>query len=134
MSDSTRPRQPKEPKRKSAKLTKIDAQLDALLKERETEIKRIGQEEYKRDTRRKILAGQAVLKEALRREQVRKFLYNLLNRDLTRPVDRALFDDLMEEWGLPPLPPLASPATTPASAGPVGGEAAEETTPEMEDA
>ncbi len=134
MSDSTRPRQPREPKKKSAKLTKIDAQIDALLKERETEVKRISQEEYKRDTRRKILAGQAVLKEALRREPVRKFMYNLLSRDLTRPGDRALFDDLMEEWGMPPLPPLASPAMTPVPIEPMSGQAAEEDTSEMEDA
>lgn len=133
MSDSTRPRQPKEPKKKSARLLKLDTQIDALLKERETEVKRISQEEYKKDTRRKILMGQAVQKEAQRREPVRKFMYNLLNKDLTRPGDRALFDDLMEEWGMPPLPPLDSPPPTPASGGLVDGQAPEEHTPEMED-
>ncbi|QBD75194.1 hypothetical protein EPA93_03970 [Ktedonosporobacter rubrisoli] len=134
MSDSTRPRRPKEPKKKSARLTNIDAQIAALQRERETEAKRINEEEYKKDTRRKILMGQAVLKEAQRREPVRKFMYNLLNRDLTRPGDRALFDDLMEEWGMPRLPPLDSIPPTPVSGGPVDGQAPEENTPEMEDA
>ena len=134
MSGSTRPRRPKEPKKKSARLTSIDAQIAALQRERETEAKRINDEENKKDTRLKILMGQAVQKEAYRREPVRKFMYNLLNKDLTRPGDRALFDDLMEEWGMPPLPPLDSTPPTPASGGPVGGQAAEENTPEMEDA
>lgn len=127
MPDNNRPRRPKEPKKKSAKLTNIDAQLDALLREREAEVKSINEAENKKDTRRKILAGQAVLKEALRREPVRKFMYNLLNKDLTRPGDRALFDDLMEEWGMPPLLPLTSAPPDQAPAATV-----EESIPEME--
>lgn len=108
MQDSKRPRQPKEPKKKSARLIKLEAQLKALETEKETEIKRINNEEYKKDTRRKILAGQVVLKEALRREPIKKFLYRLLDRDLKRQYDRDVFDDLMEDWGMPPLPPLTS--------------------------
>ncbi len=134
MPENNRQRRPKEPKKKSTKLTNIDAQLEALLREREAEVKSINEAENKKDTRRKILAGQAVLKEAVRREPVRKFVYNLLSRDLTRPVDRALFDDLMEEWGMPPLPPLTSAPPDQAPSRPVDGQAAEEDAPEMEDA
>ena len=37
-------------------------------------------------------------------------MYNLLDKDLKKQYDRDVFDDLMEEWGMPPLPPV-SPAT-----------------------
>jgi hypothetical protein len=132
MAENFRARQSKEPKKKTAKLSKIDAQIEALLKERETEIIRIREDEHKQDTRRKILAGQAVLKEALRREPVKRFLYNLLSKDLTRPGDRALFDDLMEEWGMPPLPPLPSVPPTSASSGPVNDKSTDDMIPETD--
>lgn len=134
MPDNNRQRRPKEPKKKSTRLTSIDAQIAALQRERETEAKRINDEENKKDTRRKILMGQAVQKEAFRREPVRKFMYNLLNRDLTRPGDRVLFDDLMEEWGMPPLPPLDSTPPEQAPVDSVDGQAVEQNTSEMEDA
>jgi hypothetical protein len=52
----------------------------------------------KTDTRRKILAGAAVLSEAETRPQYHAQLMRLLGRFLTKPEDRALFE-------LPPLSP-----------------------------
>jgi large subunit ribosomal protein L7/L12 len=49
------------------------------------------------DTRRKILAGALVLDMMERDEDTKKRFNNLLNKFITRPDDRALFD-------LPPLP------------------------------
>jgi hypothetical protein len=52
--------------------------------------------ERKNDTRRKILAGAAVLDEAEHKEEFKAALHKLLAKFLTRPEDRALF-------GLPPI-------------------------------
>jgi len=52
----------------------------------------------KDDTRRKILAGAAVLDEAENKPEFNALLLKLLGRFLSRPDDRALF-------GLVPLPP-----------------------------
>ncbi len=52
----------------------------------------------KEDTRRKILAGAAVLDEAKNNAAYKKSLYELIDRFYYRDDDRALF-------GLPPLPP-----------------------------
>lgn len=60
----------------------------------------------KEDTRRKILAGAAVLDEAEANAAYKNALYELLKRFLTRNDDRALF-------GLLPLP--AIPAKPPAN-------------------
>jgi hypothetical protein len=47
--------------------------------------------ERKNDTRRKILAGAAVLDEAEGKEEYKAALFKLLGKFLTRPEDRALF-------------------------------------------
>ena len=52
---------------------------------------------YKLDTRRKILAGAAVLDEAEHKPEYQATLLKLLGRFLTKPQDRDLF-------GLTPLP------------------------------
>lgn len=119
-----------QPKKKSPKLIRLEEQLSALEKEKEEEITRLNSEERSRDTRRKILAGQAVLKEASRRETFRKFLYNLLDNDLRKQYDRDIFDDLMQEWGMPPLPRLApSPGTALTQGGEGNTEAKAATSP-----
>ncbi len=70
----------------------------------------------KRENRKKVLAGAAVLSEADGDAEVRAWLLKLLNRFLTRPDERALFN----------LPTLASdkPGPEPLEAWPPGGELA----------
>ena len=53
--------------------------------------------ERKRETRRKILVGAAVIAEAKKFPKTERWLRRMLARRLTRPRDRALF-------GLEPLP------------------------------
>jgi hypothetical protein len=72
--------------------------LQKLLEQRKTIDARIRQEQgrenerkRKADTRRKILAGAAVLDEAEKRLEFREELYKLLGRFLTRADDRAMF-------------------------------------------
>jgi hypothetical protein len=101
------PRKPKEPKNKSPRLIKLEEQETALLKAKEAEIKRLNDEEYRKDTRMKILLGQAFLKQPLKQESFKKLIYNVLDEDLKRQKDRDLFDDVLQEWGLPPLPQLS---------------------------
>lgn len=81
-----------------------DEKLKKLLEQREILNARIRQQQNrendkkrKADTRRKILAGAAVLDEASKHPAYGKELYSLLDRFLVRKDDRALFD-------LPPLP------------------------------
>lgn len=56
----------------------------------------------KDDTRRKVLTGTAVLSEAESRPDFKTFLTKLLDRFLSKPDDRTLFD-------LPPRLSLAQP-------------------------
>ena len=56
----------------------------------------------KEDTRRKVLAGAAVLAEAERTPEAQDRLMRLLDRFLERPKDRAVF-------GLPPRPVPGDP-------------------------
>jgi len=97
----------REPKKKSARLLKLEEQEKALQREKEEEIKRLNDEERNKDTRRKILIGQAVMKEAVRQETIKKWVYTLLDKDLRQQYNRDVFDDLMDAWGLPHLPPLS---------------------------
>jgi hypothetical protein len=74
----------------------IDERLTRLRAERTRLAARLSQAERKRDTRRKILIGAAVLA-AVEHELVPSFrsgaeLLNWLNTRLTRPHDRAAFD------------------------------------------
>lgn len=73
----------------------IGAQI-AALKARETEAER------KRDARRKILIGGAILAKVKRGEWHEKQLHDLLNSELKADRDRELFD----------LPMLSKPDTT----------------------
>jgi len=77
----------------------IDARI-RLEQNRENDRKR------KADTRRKILAGAAVLDEASKHPAYKEKLYKLLASFLTRPDDRALF-------GLPALPETAKQESKP---------------------
>jgi hypothetical protein len=77
------------------KLRARQAELAARIR-REENRKRL--QERKDDTRRKILAGAAVLDEAEHKSEFNTVIVELLGRFLTRPDDRALF-------ALPPLPP-----------------------------
>ena len=66
------------------------------------------QQARKDDTRKKILIGAAVLKRMETDEKLSGFVNGLLEKELTRGSDRALF-------GLDPLPPAAAAgAGTPA--------------------
>jgi hypothetical protein len=86
------------PSQTLAKLHQQRAALNARIRHHETKLKG---EERQRDTRRKILAGAAILDEAEQRVAV--LLNALLHRFLSRPQDRALFD-------LPPRPAPVRPA------------------------
>lgn len=63
---------------------------------------RLSKQKRRKDTRRKILAGAAVLSEAEGRPNFKTFLHKLLDRFLTKQDDRALF-------GLPPRLSLTQP-------------------------
>lgn len=61
--------------------------------------------ERKNDTRRKILAGAAVLDEAEGKEEYKAALFKLLGKFLTRPEDRALFGQPSPQNLTPPAHP-----------------------------
>ena len=65
---------------------------------------RESQEERKRETRRKILAGAMVLDRIARKELAEKLFETDMDRFLEREQDRALF-------GLPPRPAKQEPST-----------------------
>jgi hypothetical protein len=79
-----------------ARIGALDERVARLRAERSRLLARISQSERKRDTRRKILIGGAVLA-AVDREGVpvlksRDELVRWLDAHLTRPHDRAVFD------------------------------------------
>jgi hypothetical protein len=106
------------------KLDKLRVQRDAIAAKIRREQGLARSRERKADTRRKILAGAAVLDEAEHDPEYHAALIRLLGRFLSRDDDRALF-------GLPPLPQEQSePGHSRASAAPhtsteTGGVAAE---------
>lgn len=73
---------------KERKLLEARENLQARIKAVETQLKK---EEQKKETRRKILAGAAVLDEASRNLKFRAALETLMDRFLTKPSDRTLF-------------------------------------------
>ncbi|WP_448190000.1 hypothetical protein [Azospirillum sp. sgz301742] len=73
----------------------------------EQALARLGQDQRKIDTRRKIVVGSSVLAAARRDPESSKFLYRVLNAAVTMPRDRALL-------GLDPLPPADAGAGAPA--------------------
>lgn len=126
-------RQSKQPKKPSPKLLKIRSQIDALRMEEEDEVKRLNKQERNDDTRRKVLLGQALLKKAARDPRYKKFVYTLLDEDLRQQYNRDVFDVLMEEWGMPTLPRLASSASSSVTPAEMINETIlEENMPEME--
>jgi hypothetical protein len=74
------------------KLQKLQAQKKALEARIRQEENRENVRKRKIDTRRKILAGAAVLEEAEKMPDFKNSLYGLLNKFLIRPDDRALFE------------------------------------------
>lgn len=78
------------------KLEKLREKRDALNARIQLEVNRENAKKRKADTRRKILAGAAVLDDAEKHPKHKDQLYKLLGHFLTRPDDRALF-------GLEPL-------------------------------
>lgn len=84
---------------KTSKLERLLAQQAALTEQIRREQEKQRKEDRARDTRRKVLAGAAVLDEADKQddsgryinEQFRKGLYALLDSFLTKPYDRVLF-------------------------------------------
>lgn len=114
-----------------------DAQLDALKKRKsqiEAQISALNarrQKEAKRtDTRRKVVAGAILLEHCEHDASFKELVASLLNRFLTRDVDRALF---AEEFGWP-MPPRApgqnAPATPDSTVKPKGGDQPHDTAPE----
>ena len=79
------------------RIEKLRAQKEALATRIRREEAKVRTRERKDDTRRKILAGAAVLDEAEQKPEFNAQLVKLLSRFLSRPDDRALF-------GLPALP------------------------------
>lgn len=79
------------------KLAKLIEQRKALDAQIKLEQNRENAKKKKDDTRRKILAGAAVLDEAAKHPKFKAELESLLGRFLKRNDERALF-------GLPPLP------------------------------
>lgn len=73
------------------KLDKLLAQRKALDARIRLEQNRENTRKRKQDTRKKILAGAAVLDEADKHPAYRAELFRLLGRFLSRPEDRALF-------------------------------------------
>jgi len=73
------------------RLEKLRAKREQLAARIRREEGRARSRERKEDTRRKILAGAAVLDEAEQRPEFNAMLVKLLGRFLLRPEDRALF-------------------------------------------
>jgi hypothetical protein len=76
---------------KTTKLERLQAQLAQKEVELKRELARVKKEEETRETRRKILAGAAVLYEASQNQEFQTWLKELLERFITRPHERALF-------------------------------------------
>jgi hypothetical protein len=85
------------------KLEKLRQQRAALEAKIRRELGREKSLHRREDTRRKILAGAAVLEEAKRNPGFTQTLTPVLERFLSRPDDRALFE-------LPPLPQTPGPS------------------------
>lgn len=89
------------------KEAQIKAQIQAIKAQESTE-------ERKKDARRKILIGGAVLAKVKRGEWHQKQLHDLLSSELKADRDRELF-------GLPPLPAAQPAAPAPATQGSTDG-------------
>ena len=92
-----------------------EAQLEALKKRKSQLAAKISslnarqQKEAKRlDTRRKVVAGAIALEHCEHDPNFKELLGSLLNRFLTRPVDRELFIEL---FNFPPALPVKSIGT-----------------------
>ena len=85
--------------------------LAARLAELESKAK---QQDRKRDTRRKILIGAAVLEELERRPEIAAYVRAMLHKAILRPQDRTLLADLIG----PPAPPAVNDTAFPTPAMP----------------
>lgn len=79
-------------KRSSNKLETLQQKQQALQDAIRREKQRLANAERKKDTRRKILVGATILNEAENDQELATRLQNLLNTQLTRNDDRALFN------------------------------------------
>lgn len=98
-------------KRKS----QVEAQISALNARRQKDAKR-------QDTRRKVVAGAILLEHCEHDSGFKELVGSLLDRFLTRPVDRVLFAPDFG-WPEPPPVPAEKPAKPePATVKPEGGD------------
>jgi hypothetical protein len=84
------------------KLDRLRDKKKIIAEQIRREENRLNAKKRKDETRRKILAGAAVLSEAEARADFKTFLFKLLDRFLTKQDDRALFN-------LPPRLSLTQP-------------------------
>lgn len=101
----------------------IEAQISALNARRQKEAKRI-------DTRRKVVAGAILLEHCEHDASFKDLVASLLNRFLTRDVDRALF---AEDFGWPMparAPGQKAPDTLNSTVKPKGGDQPHEPAPQ----
>lgn len=88
------------------KLKKLEERQDQLRAQIQKLKAREATEERKRDTRRKVVLGAVLLEMVKSGEWSEEKLRGLLDRKLTRPRDRELFDLALESQGLiQPQPP-----------------------------
>jgi len=76
----------------TSKLELLQKKHQALQDQIRREKLRLAKDERKKDTRRKILVGATILNEAENDSDLASRLHKLLNSQLTRADDRALFD------------------------------------------
>jgi len=71
--------------------------LEQQIAETETRLARLRQKERGKDTRRKIIVGSILISEALVRPASAKMLVDLIQRKVTRDVDKADIAPLLEK-------------------------------------
>jgi hypothetical protein len=79
-------------KTEQERLAELEAKKAALEAQMQAIQARQNERHRKDDTRRKVLVGAAVLAEAEKDPAAMRKLMTLLDKHLTRPVDRAVFD------------------------------------------
>lgn len=99
--------QPKKRKRLTdeERLAKAEKKEQAAKEEKAALANRIKKRKRTRENKQKFLVGAAMLNEAESDPNVKKFLYGLLGKFLTREYDRGFFSDKdTDPFILPPLP------------------------------
>lgn len=97
------PAQPRRRRSSSERLADVTQQIARLEAEKRRLNAQESAEKRKREDRRKFLAGHVVLTHAEHDDAFRAQLVELLNRFLTREIDRKAFDELAALT--PPEPP-----------------------------